>query len=44
MKTIAVIGDSRGIGEALRNQLLAEGHHVIGVSRQAQVRWELHFG
>lgn len=33
MKTIAVIGDSRGIGEALRNQLLAEGHHVIGVSR-----------
>lgn len=33
MKTIAVIGDSRGIGEALRNQLLIEGHHVIGVSR-----------
>ncbi|MFT4779638.1 MAG: NAD(P)-dependent dehydrogenase (short-subunit alcohol dehydrogenase family) [Flavobacteriales bacterium] len=33
MKTIAVIGDSRGIGEALRNQLLADGHHVIGVSR-----------
>lgn len=32
-KTIAVIGDSRGIGAALRNQLLAEGHRVIGVSR-----------
>ncbi len=33
MKTIAVIGDSRGIGEALRNTLLSEGHRVIGVSR-----------
>lgn len=33
MKTIAVIGDSRGIGEALRNQLLGQNHRVIGVSR-----------
>lgn len=33
MKTFAVIGDSRGIGAALREQLLASGHEVIGVSR-----------
>ena len=33
MRTIAVIGDSKGIGEALRNRLLSEGHRVIGVSR-----------
>lgn len=33
MKTYAIIGDSRGIGEALRNQLLEAGHKVIGVSR-----------
>ena len=33
MKTIAVIGDSRGIGAEVRNQLLAAGHQVIGVSR-----------
>jgi len=33
MRTIAIIGDSKGIGLALRNQLLAEGHKVIGVSR-----------
>ena len=33
MKTYAIIGDSRGIGEALRNRLLVEGHRVIGVSR-----------
>lgn len=33
MKTYAVIGDSKGIGEALREQLLDAGHEVIGVSR-----------
>ena len=33
MRTVAVIGDSKGIGLALRTQLLAEGHRVIGVSR-----------
>jgi NAD(P)-dependent dehydrogenase (short-subunit alcohol dehydrogenase family) len=33
MSTIAVIGDSRGIGAALRQQLLDQGHAVIGVSR-----------
>ena len=32
--TFAVIGDSGGIGEAIRNQLLEAGHHVIGVSRK----------
>ncbi len=30
----AVIGDSGGIGEAIRNQLIKEGHDVIGVSRK----------
>lgn len=33
LKTFAVIGDSRGIGEAIRLQLLERGHRVIGVSR-----------
>ena len=33
MKTYAIIGDSKGIGEALREQLLVQGHEVIGVSR-----------
>ncbi|MCH2200249.1 MAG: SDR family oxidoreductase [Flavobacteriales bacterium] len=33
MKTIAVIGDSRGIGAEVRDQLLAAGHQVIGISR-----------
>ena len=33
MRTIAVIGDSKGIGLALRDQLLAQGDKVIGVSR-----------
>lgn len=33
MKHIGIIGDSRGIGKALRDMLLAEGHHVYGVSR-----------
>lgn len=33
MKTYAVIGDSKGIGAALREQLLDAGHQVIGVSR-----------
>jgi 3-oxoacyl-[acyl-carrier protein] reductase len=33
MSRIAIIGDSRGIGLALRKQLLAEGHEVLGVSR-----------
>lgn len=32
--TFAVIGDSGGIGEAIRNQLLEAGHTVIGVSRK----------
>ena len=33
LKTFAIIGDSRGIGEAIRLQLLSLGHRVIGVSR-----------
>lgn len=33
MRTVAIIGDSKGIGLALREQLLAEGNRVIGVSR-----------
>ena len=33
MKTYAIIGDSKGIGAASREQLLDAGHHVIGVSR-----------
>ena len=33
MRTVAVVGDSRGIGAALREQLLDAGHRVIGVSR-----------
>lgn len=33
MRTVAVIGDSRGIGEEIRNQLLDQGYRVIGVSR-----------
>jgi NAD(P)-dependent dehydrogenase (short-subunit alcohol dehydrogenase family) len=32
-KTVAVVGDSAGIGAALRRNLLAAGHRVIGVSR-----------
>ncbi|MBO74167.1 MAG: oxidoreductase [Flavobacteriales bacterium] len=32
--SFAVIGDSGGIGEAIRNQLLEAGHRVIGVSRK----------
>lgn len=32
-KTFAVIGDSRGLGAAIRTQLLEQGHRVIGVSR-----------
>lgn len=32
--TFAVIGDSGGIGQAIRNQLLEAGHTVIGVSRK----------
>ncbi len=31
--TVAIIGDSRGIGQALREQMLAGGATVIGVSR-----------
>jgi 3-oxoacyl-[acyl-carrier protein] reductase len=37
-KCFAVIGDSRGIGEALREQLLGDGHQVIGVSRSGVQR------
>lgn len=33
MRTVAIVGDSRGIGEALREQLLDQGCRVIGVSR-----------
>ena len=33
MRTVAIIGDSKGIGLALREQLLAGGDRVIGVSR-----------
>ncbi|MDA9863665.1 SDR family oxidoreductase [Flavobacteriales bacterium] len=33
MRTVAIIGDSKGIGLALREQLLSEGVRVIGVSR-----------
>ena len=33
MRTIAIIGDSKGIGLALRQRLLDRGDKVIGVSR-----------
>ena len=33
MRTIAIIGDSKGIGLALRQRLLDRGDEVIGVSR-----------
>jgi len=33
MRTVAIVGDSRGIGAALREQLLEQGVRVIGVSR-----------
>lgn len=33
MRTVAIIGDSKGIGLALRERLLARGDKVIGVSR-----------
>lgn len=33
MRTVAVIGDSKGIGLSLRQRLLARGDKVIGVSR-----------
>jgi 3-oxoacyl-[acyl-carrier protein] reductase len=33
MRTVAVVGDSRGIGAALREQLLGQGVRVVGVSR-----------
>ena len=32
MRTVAIVGDSRGIGAALREQLLDQGVRVIGVS------------
>ena len=35
---VAIVGDSRGIGAALREQLLADGHEVIGVSRSGVQR------
>ena len=38
MRTIGIVGDSRGIGAALREQLLAQGHRVIGVSRSGVQR------
>ena len=33
MRTVAIVGDSRGIGAALREQLLGQGVRVVGVSR-----------
>ena len=39
-KTIAIVGDSKGIGAALREHLLSEGHRVIGVSRSGVQRQE----
>jgi len=33
MRTIIITGDSRGIGLAVRQKLLAMGHQVIGISR-----------
>ena len=33
MRTVAIIGDSKGIGLALRQRLLQRGDQVIGVSR-----------
>ena len=33
MRTVVIVGDSRGIGAALREQLLGQGVRVIGVSR-----------
>lgn len=35
---VAIVGDSRGIGAALREQLLEAGHEVIGVSRNGVQR------
>lgn len=35
---VAIIGDSRGIGAALRDQMLGAGHDVIGVSRSGVQR------
>ena len=37
-KTYAVVGDSKGIGASLREQLLSSGHRVIGVSRSGVQR------
>ena len=33
LRTYAIVGDSKGIGASLREQLLSSGHRVIGVSR-----------
>ena len=38
MRTVAIVGDSRGIGSALREQLLDQGVRVIGVSRSGVQR------
>jgi len=38
MRTVAIVGDSRGIGAALREQLLDQGVRVIGVSRSGVQR------
>ena len=35
MKRFLVTGSSSGIGAALRDRLLADGHEVIGCSRRA---------
>ncbi len=45
MRTVAVIGDSHGIGEEIRNQLLGQGDRVIGVSRtEVEVNHENYSG
>ena len=43
MATYLVIGSSSGIGASLSNQLLANGHHVIGISRTNKNSLSTHF-
>jgi benzil reductase ((S)-benzoin forming) len=38
MKCFIITGTSRGIGEALADQLLAEGHHIFCISRTSNKR------
>ncbi len=39
-RTVLLTGASSGIGAAIRDRLLAEGHRVIGVARRAEPRAE----